>query len=157
MIKKNTWTIILLIFSIIGNGQSGVPGVKIVPPSSPDLAALVKYEYPVDYAYGVPKIDLPLYTIISRKLQVPISLSYHASGIKVDEIASRVGLGWNLFVGGAINRSLRGSKEDENGFLSYPSNIIKPLNQVTSDCNNTAKTQHNVSMITMLVIGKIMI
>lgn len=138
MIKKNTWTIILLIFSIIGNGQSGVPGVKIVPPSSPDLAALVKYEYPVDYAYGVPKIDLPLYTIISRKLQVPISLSYHASGIKVDEIASRVGLGWNLFVGGAINRSLRGSKEDENGFLSYPSNIIKPLNQVTSDCNNTA-------------------
>jgi hypothetical protein len=127
-------------FALVGlaKAQTGVPGVTISPPSSPDMAELVKYQYTVDDAYGVPQIGIPLYTIKSRKLELPISLSYQASGIKVDEVASKVGLGWTLLCGGAIDRVVRGAKDDESGFLAAGSDQIKSLSQVASDCSSTA-------------------
>ena len=54
-------------------------------------------------------------------MSVPLSLSYHASGIKVEEIASWVGLGWNLEGGGAITRTKRGIDDFGNtaAYLGY--------------------------------------
>jgi YD repeat-containing protein len=57
---------------------------------------------------GIPSIDLPLYTVAYRDIKVPISLSYHAAGIKVEQEASWVGLGWSLNAGGVITRTIRG-------------------------------------------------
>jgi len=72
-------------------------------PKSPEAAAFLTYgEYPVDLSTGVPNISLPLYTIETKGLNIPISLSYHAGGIKVSQEASWVGLGWNLNFGGQI-------------------------------------------------------
>ncbi|MBV7531174.1 DUF5977 domain-containing protein [Chitinophaga sp. sic0106] len=49
------------------------------------------------------------------KLNIPISLNYHAGGIKVEDIASWVGLGWALNTGGIINRQTRGLPDEEVG------------------------------------------
>jgi len=85
---------------------------------SPNVASLGQYgEYPVDFSTGVPKIEIPLYTITSGELQFPISLSYHASGVKVDQEASFVGLGWALNMGGVISRVIQ-DKVDENGMVT---------------------------------------
>src|ERR1700761_947324 len=66
-------------------------------PPSPEAAALGRYgEIPVDLSSGIPSISVPVYEIKSRKLSLPISLSYHASGVKVEDIASSAGLGWVL-------------------------------------------------------------
>ncbi len=94
-----------LFFNIaIMYGQQELP--KIIPPS-PNAAALAQYgEFPVNMATGTPSISIPLYQVQSRQLQMPISLSYHASGIKVAQKSSNVGLGWALNIGGVITRSV---------------------------------------------------
>src|SRR5450432_645826 len=92
--------------------QQDIQTPKIVPPS-PDAAALGKYgQIPVDKSTGIPDISVPLYQIKTPRFNLPISLSYHASGIKVDEISSWVGCGWVLNAGGAITRSIVGFPDD---------------------------------------------
>lgn len=88
--------------------QSGTVINNIIPPS-PNSSALLEYaNTPVSYYTGVPDISVPLYTLTGRNISVPIGVSYHASGIKVQDIASSVGLGWSLNAGGAITRVVRG-------------------------------------------------
>lgn len=75
---------------------------KAIIPPSPNAAALGKFgSMPVSLHTGTPNISIPLYTLRGRELAVPISLDYHASGIKLEEVASNVGLGWSLSAGGA--------------------------------------------------------
>jgi len=94
----------------------------VVPPS-PDAQGFMQYgAYPVDYCTGIPKIDIPLYEIKSGQLDLPISLSYHGGGIRVNDIASVPGLGWSLNAGGMVSRTVMGLP-DENiqgiFFLKY--------------------------------------
>lgn len=66
--------------------------LKNFMPPSPEPAALGRYgEIPVGLSSGVPEISVPLYEVKSRKLALPVSLSYHASGIKVEDLASTDG------------------------------------------------------------------
>jgi hypothetical protein len=79
---------------------------KIIP-SSPDVAALQRFgDIPVSPYTGVPNISVPIYTIKSGDIGLPLSINYHASGIKVRDEASRVGLGWALNAGGVITRTI---------------------------------------------------
>lgn len=113
----NTILQILLIIScgyIYGQQPQISTSLPSVIPPSPDAAALGKYgQYPVSLNNGLVDISIPIYTIKLPKLEVPVSLSYHASGIKVDEVASCVGLGWVLNAGGVITRSVK-SLPDNN-------------------------------------------
>ena len=85
---------------------------EIVPPP-PEATSLGKFvEMPVSYYTGTPTIQVPIYSIDLDGLKVPISLSYHAKGIKVSEIAPRVGIGWALNAGGSIMRQIRGPADD---------------------------------------------
>jgi YD repeat-containing protein len=95
------------------NGQGGNPLPSLEPisilPVSPNTASLGNYaEIPVSSHTGIPEIGIPLWQASIGDINLPISLSYHAGGIKVDEIASWVGLGWSLNAGGSIARSIRG-------------------------------------------------
>jgi len=108
---------LLIIFIIFLCCNSFAQGPKATPPSA-DAAALGKYgTYPTDLAHGLVNISIPLYTIKTKLLEVPVSLSYHASGIKVSDVSSWVGLGWVLNAGGVLTRSIRG-RADEFGFAN---------------------------------------
>lgn len=86
-------------------------------PVSPEAASLGKYgQIPVSYYTGIPNISVPLYTIKTGDIQLPISISYHSGGIKVEEMPSSVGLGWALNAGGVVTRSQRGM-DDELSFM----------------------------------------
>jgi hypothetical protein len=114
---KVTSTIFLLLFFIGVRGQMQSPSPSVlgqVNISSPNSAALGKYvDVPVNYHTGIPNIGIPIYTIQSGNLSLPISLSYHASGLKVQEQASWVGAGWSLNAGGMITRSVIGSPDEK--------------------------------------------
>ncbi|TDX08378.1 DUF5977 domain-containing protein [Flavobacterium sp. S87F.05.LMB.W.Kidney.N] len=87
-------------------------------PKSPEAAAFLKYgEYPVDLSTGVPGISIPLYTIDTKDFKLPISLDYHASGIKVNQEATWVGLGWNLNAGAQVILSPRDEIDENNLYV----------------------------------------
>ncbi|HRN56082.1 MAG TPA: hypothetical protein PLL71_06505, partial [Agriterribacter sp.] len=81
--------------------------------TSPTAASLGKYaDIPVNYHTGIPQISIPLYTVKEGPLSLPISLSYHAGGIKVMEPAGWCGIGWALNAGGVISRTVRGTTDE---------------------------------------------
>jgi hypothetical protein len=115
------------IFLIKGNAQSSSQQLpKIVPPS-PNVAALQKFgDIPVSPYTGIPNISIPLYQVSAGNVTVPISISYHASGIKVSDEASRVGLGWALDAGGVISRNVIGADDFDPGVGGYHFTETKP-------------------------------
>jgi hypothetical protein len=78
-------------------------------PPSPNAASLGLYgAIPVGHYTGVPDISVPIYEIELDGKKFPVNISYHASGIKVSQEASVVGLGWTLNAGGCIVKEVRG-------------------------------------------------
>jgi RHS repeat-associated protein len=100
------------------------PAKQFLPPT-PDAAAFADYvDVPVSLHTGTPNVNIPLYTLQGNGVSVPISVSYHASGIKVDQVSSWVGLGWSLNAGGMISRTVRGlPDEEDNGFMNTGNEI----------------------------------
>lgn len=82
---------------------------------TPEASAFMKYgEESVNEYTGTANISVPLYTIKCKDIEIPLVLNYNASGIKVEQEASWVGLGWDLTVGGCINYVCSGSKDMMN-------------------------------------------
>ncbi|HYH55193.1 MAG TPA: hypothetical protein VD772_01195, partial [Anseongella sp.] len=97
---------------------------------SPTTSGLGRYgEVPVSLFTGIPEISVPIYEIKTRQLSLPVSLSYHAAGLRVEEMASWVGLNWSLNAGGVITRTVRGWPDDH-----YPKGILN--NSLPQDLMN---------------------
>ena len=96
----------------IGNKAQTNPSVQILQPSSEAQSLGEFAEIPVDLYTGRTNINIPLFTISYNDIEVPISISYHGGGIKVDEEAGAVGLGWTLNASGVINRIVRGMPDE---------------------------------------------
>ncbi len=78
-----------------------------ISPPSPNAASLGKFgNAPVDMYQGGIRYDIPLFTLKSVHLELPISLGYSSNGLRVEEIGSNIGLGWSLFTGGIITRTV---------------------------------------------------
>lgn len=83
--KKIIVVFILLIYTgvlfVIYPQQQNKTAISPVIPPSPDAASLGKYgNIPVGLYTGISEINIPLYVIKTKRLEVPISVSYHAIG-----------------------------------------------------------------------------
>lgn len=104
---------------------------EITPPS-PEAAALGNFtDVPISHYTGLPNISVPIYTINQKGISIPIQLSYHARGVRLDEVAPRTGMGWSLQYGGSISRQVRG-KADEHPVNGYLNNGPDFTNYATS-------------------------
>ncbi len=94
---------------------------------SPTVAGLEKFgDYPIGYNTGTVNISADLYSFpLGKGLNLDVNLAYHSSGIKVEEISGRVGLGWSLIAGGYISRQLKGQKDEEAGTAGFYNLIEK--------------------------------
>ena len=99
---------------------------KNVMMPSPTAASLGKYtDIPVSYYSGVPSVGIPIYTVAEGPLSLPVSLSYHASGVKVGETPSWVGQNWSLSAGGMVSRTVQSIK-DEDGCCGWLNSAAIP-------------------------------
>lgn len=91
-----------------------------IVPHSPDMASLGKFgNIPVGMFTGVPQISVPIYEFKLGDVSLPVSLNYHASGLKVEEMASNVGLDWALDAGGTVTCEVRGFPDfDPEGYAT---------------------------------------
>ncbi|WP_264537501.1 DUF5977 domain-containing protein [Flavobacterium sp. N1736] len=105
---------------------------------SPNTAAFLKYgDQPVSKYTGIPGISIPVYTISSNNFNLPINLTYHAGGIKIEEEASWTGLGWSLNYGGQISRVIRGRDDFEVKGFFRTAKPFKDPNAVSALSANT--------------------
>ncbi|PWV56442.1 hypothetical protein [Chitinophaga sp. S165] len=115
---------------------SDQPSLTKITPPAPNAAALGKFgDVPVSLATGIPQINVPLYSFhnIDNSLNLDVTLDYHAGGVRVDEMASDVGIGWALNAGGAVTRTCRGIQDEASmyGFMNAPSTLNEELG---NDC-----------------------
>ena len=101
------WKLLFFLITILGcqsysYGQSSNGGNPIDTEAlfknqmvnTPATAALKQnIVYPVNYSTGLPEIKIPLYEVKNGDVVLPIYLTYHASGIKLSDVAGWVGLG----------------------------------------------------------------
>ncbi len=148
------------------SAQTELP--RIVP-ASPEAKGMAKYgDIPISEYTGVPDISIPLYTIKIGELTLPITLSYHATGIEVSQEATWVGLGWNLIAGGNISyipvggddhSDSRPSKDEFISLLNYMGTVYPMMKNedwyVGWDCVPEKSTPQIVteSMIRALING----
>ncbi len=129
----------------------------ITIPNSPEAAAFTKYgNTSVSMFTGTPNIQVPIYVIEGRELSLPINLSYDATGVKVEQLATQVGLGWNLNVGGRISRVINGQPDDFNSaspkyFTIWDNTEVRqPLLKYTENHNLFDSQQDVVNYFTFL-------
>lgn len=126
------FVIVLTITESYGQGLQEDKLSNVIP-ASPDVTEFQKYiDYPVSHTSGIPDISIPLYQINSGSLSLPITLSYHSSGFKVDEQSGSFGLGWVLNAGGMVSRKIV-NKPDEWVQYPYPYKNPFDLNQENAD------------------------
>ncbi len=130
--------ILLFTFHIVNAQNNTIPDIKTAFPEiagpSPTVAGLMKFEeVPVDNYTGIPDISIPLYSIKSQgKTTINLSLNYHPYSVALSEVASYSGLGWSLFAGGTISRTVKGKPDeyfDNNN--NVPSGIYQDVSMGT--------------------------
>jgi YD repeat-containing protein len=110
--KKFLFLFIGIIIS--AKGFSQMP--DLLPVKSPNAYSLGIFgDVPVSYFTGTPNISVPIYTLKSGNITLPISLDYHPALVKPNEHPGWVGLGWNLSCTGVITRQQNGFDDEYDG------------------------------------------
>jgi hypothetical protein len=114
-----------ILFILTAHAQEPPKLPEVVPPS-PTAFELGKFgELPVGMFNGTPNVSIPLYSYSTKNMAVPITLSYSNPGIRVAQLSSWVGLGWNLNAGGVITRMSKGiADETYGGARNFPDDAM---------------------------------
>jgi YD repeat-containing protein len=145
--RKMKRLIVILVYLLLTNWciyaqTGGTQPLKQVNFATPEAAMLGKFEnISISNYTGVPDISIPLYTIKEREFELPIVLRYHSSGIKVDEEATWVGLGWDLSVGGQIIQVPVGANDDYDHIAS--TNISQGYNNLMNPSPTPFPSNHH--------------
>src|SRR5690606_11476369 len=93
--NKNHARRAMLIFALLAIPLFGVsqePGINAdLRPDikSPEVNKFEQYtDLPINMVSGTPQISIPIYTLQYKGMEVPITLEYDASGVKMESIAS---------------------------------------------------------------------
>lgn len=92
---------------------------------------------------GSTTIGIPLFAATANNgATVPVSLSYGTSGIKVAQVSTPVGLGWNLNAGGTITRVIRGIPDEYGSMVDNPGML--DYNKLDGIVNGTVDSEKDL-------------
>jgi YD repeat-containing protein len=101
----------LLLF--FGNTMAQEAGMPAVVKPSPQSLAFTRYgDYPMTGNNGLTDITIPIHTITGRKLSLPITMGFHASGMMAGEVEGALGMRWTLNCGGLVTRTMKGIPDE---------------------------------------------
>ncbi|WP_185965572.1 hypothetical protein [Flavobacterium zepuense] len=95
---------------------------KIIPPSPTAFEISTSGNLPLNGSSGAFSYSVPLYTVKSGDIVLPIAINYFSNGVQVDQLAGIVGTNWSLSCGGLISRVMK-DFPDEAGTRYYPEGI----------------------------------
>lgn len=109
--KKLLWLLLALFTAVhlrVNAQQSSLEDLSkltdMLPPS-PSASDLMRYSgASANLSSGSVNYSIPLLELSTGKLSTGVAIAYNSNGIKVDQIGSRVGIGWSLLAGGTISR-----------------------------------------------------
>lgn len=149
-IKKFVQVLIFIGF-IASTHSQGTQNIVPTIPTSPQAAAFLKYgDHNINYATGIPNIDIPLFAVNHHRYEIPVSLKYNPQPLKPGYNYDVFGQGWSLSINSCISRTIEGTPDELRNFqIEYtkladyyfnpPSNaIIPPYNHVDLATINTA-------------------
>jgi len=151
-------TLVILLLSFIaspyGFSQEIKDQISPVLPPSPTASELGKYgTASVGFSDGAANFNIPVYTVTAGNLSLPVSLSYNSNGIKVDQIASRAGMGWMLSAGGVISRTVYGNTDETSSWQSAPNvpmNDPAWLTFMNNAANGGMETQPDIYSVSFM-------
>ena len=121
MNKKKIFLSCLIVFIcqintlIFSQNQTNYDGPNVLMPE-PSAAEFIRQEaFEVSKFTGTTSVTVPIYNVKSGDIEFPIRANYNTVGIKVNQEASWVGLGWDLNTGGVITRVINGKSDFNEG------------------------------------------
>ncbi|NOW94689.1 RHS repeat protein [Mucilaginibacter sp. SG564] len=130
---------IIAFYTKISYAQTSYNKLPVIIPVAPNAAELSKYGgLDVGLQTGSLNFRVPLFNIDGLQWDMPVDIQYATTGIKVDQIASRVGIGWALNAGGVVTRSVNGKPDDWStgstlpyNWQAFDQNLLTYLQNVT--------------------------
>lgn len=124
----------LLLLGVICHGQGqrlGGPSAEAKTAGSPSASQGMENLYSPNLYDGSANISIPIYQYSVENNYFGISFGYNTKGIKVDLIASDIGLGWTLNAGASISRVQKDLPDeisliDGDTLIYLPSNAYPP-------------------------------
>ncbi|CAL2106846.1 hypothetical protein T190115A13A_20126 [Tenacibaculum sp. 190524A02b] len=92
---------------------------------------------------GSASINVPLYQINQGGVTVPIQLNYISTGVKVNSVASNVGLNWSLDAGGSVTKVIKGFEDFSVVFAdAFRKKFPEEEGEISDECGTTLICQN---------------
>lgn len=131
-----------ILFLFVRNTTGQTYQLPAVVKPSPQSMAFTRYgDYPMAGCNGLTDITIPIHTISGRKLSVPITMSFHASGRMANETNGMLGMRWTLNCGGLVSRTMKGCPDEWSPLIPfdvdpYISSTVPPFDTLYSACTD---------------------
>ncbi len=109
---KNT-KLLLILLLMVNSAFSQFDETTNVFPVSPEAGKLGTYgDIPMNLSAGQMNFEVPIWEFDLNGYTWPVKLSYHYTGLILEEDPSICGLGWTLIGGGVVTRQVRGLPDE---------------------------------------------
>lgn len=104
-------------------------------PPSPESLSITQYgKNEANEFKGRVNLNIPIHTLVSGKITIPISLNYSGAGVKVNDFSTWTGINWTLSSGGVINRTVNSYADEINPTQRVYINEAHMLANATNTC-----------------------
>ncbi len=95
--------------------------MAVLPPS-PQASSMGKYGgIPLNLSTGAPGYSISIFNKqVNNGIDLDLSINYNTNGIKVEELGGVTGLGWALFAGGVITRTVNDNPDELSQDIAAP-------------------------------------